>query len=110
MLEIYINLEKDLLTKLVVRSKKMNVMGISGTPRKKGNSEILLRSALKPFENNGWNVKMFLLSELKINPCTGCESCRETGTCIIDDDMFYYSRLWSVEIRKIEIIRLYFLE
>jgi len=65
----------------------MNVMGISGTPRKKGNSEILLRSALKPFEDNGWNVKIFLLSELKINPCTGCESCRETGTCIIDDDM-----------------------
>ncbi len=65
----------------------MNVMGISGTPREKGNSEILLRSALKPFKDNGWNVKMFLLSELTIKPCNACESCRETGTCIIDDDM-----------------------
>ncbi|GAG36457.1 unnamed protein product, partial [marine sediment metagenome] len=32
----------------------MNVIGISGTPRKNGNSEILLRHALKPFENDGW--------------------------------------------------------
>ncbi len=65
----------------------MNVMGISGTPRKKGNSEILLRYALKPFENNGWNVKIFLLSELEIKPCNACDSCRETGTCIINDDI-----------------------
>ncbi|MFX1314409.1 MAG: NAD(P)H-dependent oxidoreductase, partial [Promethearchaeota archaeon] len=42
----------------------MNVIGISGTPRKRGNSEVLLRYALKPFINNGWNVKIFLLSEL----------------------------------------------
>ncbi len=65
----------------------MNVIGISGTPRKKGNSEILLRHALKPFEHNGWNVKTFLLSELEIKPCNACNSCRESGTCIINDDM-----------------------
>jgi len=65
----------------------MDVMGIAGTPRKKGNSEILLRYALKPFKNNGWNVKIFLLSELTIKHCNACESCRETGTCIINDDM-----------------------
>ena len=63
------------------------VMGISRTPRKNGNSEILLRSALKPFRNNGWDVKIFLLSELTIKPCNTCEPCRETGTCIINDDM-----------------------
>ena len=65
----------------------MNVIGISGTPRKKGNSELLLRYALKPFENDGWNVKTFLLSELEIIPCNACDSCRKTGTCIINDDM-----------------------
>ncbi len=65
----------------------MNVIGISGTPRKKGNSELLLRYALKPFENNGWKVKTFLLSGLKIKPCNACDTCRETGACIINDDM-----------------------
>lgn len=66
----------------------MNVMGISGTPRKKGNSEILLRYALKPFQSNGWNIEIFLLSELSINPCSACDSCRETGECTINDDMY----------------------
>ncbi len=65
----------------------MNVIAISGTPRKKGNSELLLRYALKPFENNGWNVKIFLLSDLEIKACKACDSCKETGTCIINDDM-----------------------
>ncbi|MFX0004974.1 MAG: flavodoxin family protein [Candidatus Hermodarchaeota archaeon] len=65
----------------------MNVIGISGTPRKRGNSEILLRYALKPFEDNAWNIKTFLLSELEIKPCNACDSCRKTGTCIINDDM-----------------------
>ncbi|MHA1912965.1 MAG: flavodoxin family protein [Promethearchaeota archaeon] len=65
----------------------MNVIGISGTPRKEGNSEILLRYALNPFKDNDWDVKLFLLSELTIEPCDACESCKETGTCVIDDDM-----------------------
>lgn len=65
----------------------MNVIGISGTPRKRGNSELLLRYALKPFEDAGWKIKTYLLSELKIKPCKACNSCRETGTCIINDDM-----------------------
>jgi multimeric flavodoxin WrbA len=65
----------------------MNLIGISGTPRKNGNSELLLRAALKPFEANGWKVKTFLLRELKIKPCNACDSCRKTGTCIINDDM-----------------------
>jgi len=65
----------------------MNVIGISGTPRSNGNSEILLKYALKPFKNNDWNIKTFLLSELTINPCNACDSCRDTGECTISDDM-----------------------
>lgn len=65
----------------------MNVIGISGTPRKNGNSEILLRYALKPFINDGWNVNIYLASELTINPCKACDSCREINSCTIDDDM-----------------------
>ena len=70
----------------------MNVMGISGTPREKGNSEMLLRSALQPFKDNGWNVNMLLLSKLTINHCNAYEFCRETGICIIDDDIHINSR------------------
>ena len=65
----------------------MNILGISGTPRKGGNSEILLNAALEPFVKVGWNIKKILLSESDIGMCIGCEVCVKTGVCSIDDDM-----------------------
>lgn len=65
----------------------MNILGISGTPRKGGNSEILLNAALEPFCEAGWDVTRILLSEMKIEPCTGCDVCVETKNCCINDDM-----------------------
>ena len=65
----------------------MNVLGISGTPRKGGNSELLLDAALEPFQAAGWEVKRILLSEKRIGMCTGCDACRETNSCRIGDDM-----------------------
>jgi len=66
---------------------KMNVLGISGTPRKGGNSEILLNASLEPFAEAGWDITKILLSEKKIEPCIDCEACVEKGACPIDDDM-----------------------
>ena len=65
----------------------MNILGISGTPRKNGNSEILLNSALEPFIETGWDITKILLSEKKIEPCVGCDVCVERKSCCIDDDM-----------------------
>jgi len=64
----------------------MNILGISGTPRKNGNSEILLRYALRPFESQGWQVRHFRLSEMTIQPCDACDKCKR-HRCVIDDDM-----------------------
>jgi Multimeric flavodoxin WrbA len=65
----------------------MNVLGISGTPRENGNSEILLQHALRPFNERGWNIKHFLLSKMQIQPCCACDKCRNTNKCVINDDM-----------------------
>jgi len=65
----------------------MNVLGISGTPRRGGNSEILLNAALEPFVSANWEVNKILLSEKKIEPCLGCETCGERKSCFIKDDM-----------------------
>jgi len=65
----------------------VNVLGISGTPRKGGNSEILLNAALEPFVEAKWDITKILLSEKKIEPCTGCDTCVERKSCRIDDDM-----------------------
>lgn len=65
----------------------MNILGISGTPRKGGNSEILLDVALEPFVEANWDVTRILLSEKRIEPCTGCDSCVKNKACCINDDM-----------------------
>ena len=65
----------------------MNILGISGTPRKGGNSEILLEASLEPFYNKKWNVTIIFLSDINIKPCIGCDICIEKGHCNIDDDM-----------------------
>jgi len=65
----------------------MNVLGIAGTPRRGGNSEVLLCAALEPFEKAGWDVTKILLSENIVNPCLGCDACSGGNSCIIDDDM-----------------------
>ena len=65
----------------------MNVLGLSGTPRRGGNSEILLDAALDPFLEAGWSAHRFLLSEKSVAPCIGCETCRTSGNCTLNDDM-----------------------
>ena len=65
----------------------MNILAISGTPRKGGNSEILLNAALEPFVENDWNVTKILLSERSIGMCVGCEACVDTHMCYMRDAM-----------------------
>ena len=65
----------------------MNILAISGTPRKGGNSEILLDAALEPFIESNWGVTKILLSEKSIGMCVGCETCVGTHACCIRDDM-----------------------
>jgi multimeric flavodoxin WrbA len=69
---------------------EMNVLGISGTPRENGNSDILLQHALRPFEEAGWEVRLLRLSELTVKPCLACELCTIHGSCAIDDDMHLF--------------------
>jgi multimeric flavodoxin WrbA len=65
----------------------MHVLGISGSPRAGGNSEVLLDHALRPVREQGWTVTTFLCSERAVAPCRACDECADTGRCAIDDDM-----------------------
>ena len=70
----------------------MNILGISGTPRLRGNSHILLEHALLPFKEAGWEVTVLRLRELTVKPCVACDYCRSHGgVCATADDMkFFY--------------------
>lgn len=65
----------------------MKVLGIACSGRKKGNSEILVQTALDKAQEEGADVELVTLAGKTISPCDGCLSCRKTGRCHIEDDM-----------------------
>ena len=65
----------------------MKILGIMGSPRIGGNSDILLDQALAGAKDAGAEVEKILLCQKKISGCHNCEKCNETGVCVIKDDM-----------------------
>ncbi|MFC1493870.1 flavodoxin family protein [Thermodesulfobacteriota bacterium] len=65
----------------------MKILGILGSSRPNGNTEILLDIALEKTRNQGGEASKVILRDLTIGPCDGCNGCFSTGECIIDDDM-----------------------
>jgi len=63
------------------------VVAILGSPRKWGNTELLLEEFLKGFKRRNVKVKKIVASELKITPCNNCSRCLKTGKCVFKDDM-----------------------
>jgi multimeric flavodoxin WrbA len=77
----------------------MKVLGIFGSPRKGGNTELLLEEALKGAEAEGAEVDRLHLIEYDIIPCKECLACYKDGNCIILDDMAkIYPRLLEADI------------
>jgi multimeric flavodoxin WrbA len=65
----------------------MNVLGICCSPRKDGNSEILLKEALKGSQECRAKTEFLSLRRKKIEPCIACLKCMENGVCAQKDDM-----------------------
>jgi multimeric flavodoxin WrbA len=65
----------------------MRVLGIVGSPRKNGNTEILMQEALKAAREAGCETELFLMSQKQVAPCDACGTCFKVGSCVIEDDM-----------------------
>jgi multimeric flavodoxin WrbA len=65
----------------------MKVLGIMGSPRVGGNSDILLDEALASAKAAGAKVEKIILDKKKISGCKDCKKCNETAICVIKDDM-----------------------
>lgn len=65
----------------------MKVLGIAGSPRRDGNTDMLLAEVLKGAASRGAEVETIVLNDLNISPCQHCSACYETGECRYDDDM-----------------------
>ncbi len=65
----------------------VKVLGIVGSPRVGGNTELLVAEALKAAEAEGAETEMIRLAEVDVKPCNGCTACKETKECVIEDDL-----------------------
>jgi multimeric flavodoxin WrbA len=75
------------------------VLGIFGSPRRGGNTDILLEEALKGAEKEGAEVERIHLTDFTIIPCKECHGCDQTGQCVIQDDMQkIYPKLLNADI------------
>jgi hypothetical protein len=67
---------------------KTKVLALFGSPRRGGNTDILLEELLSGVSRDGGvDITRLYLSEMKIQPCSACGSCEKTGCCVIADDM-----------------------
>ena len=67
--------------------EELKVLGISGSPRRGGNTDLLLDEVMRGAASRGAKVKIIILNDLKIAPCQHCDACLETGNCKVMDDM-----------------------
>jgi multimeric flavodoxin WrbA len=65
----------------------MNVLAFLGSPRKGGNSEVLLQAVLQGVAAAGGRTEVIRLCDLDIHPCLNCGGCDDTGVCVVTDDM-----------------------
>jgi multimeric flavodoxin WrbA len=71
------------------------VLGVSGSPRPGGNSDILLQSILEGAAVGGAETKAVFLREYQFQGCIGCERCRKDGECtaLLDGMQLLYPKI-----------------
>ncbi len=75
----------------------MKVIAINGSPRKGGNTEILLKKALEPLAAAGWETEYLQVGGKKIRGCSACYKCFDTqdARCTMKTDIFneYFEKM-----------------
>jgi multimeric flavodoxin WrbA len=79
----------------------MNILALYGSPRKGGNTDVLMDEFLKGVRSarNRVRIDRVYIRELKIEPCQEYNNCLKTGRCIIKDEMTpLYDKLLKADI------------
>lgn len=63
------------------------VLVINGSPRAKGNSDLLCDEFIRGAVEAGCQAEKVSLREKEIRPCRACYACFQTGACVQKDDM-----------------------
>jgi multimeric flavodoxin WrbA len=79
----------------------MLILGLQGSPRKKGNTNFLLSTFLQAAERRGAETRTIQVAERNILPCKEYVVCEKKGTCPIKDDMA--SEIYGL-LRQAEVV------
>jgi multimeric flavodoxin WrbA len=73
-----------------LENKKMKILAVSGSPRKGGNTELLLQVALDKLAADGFETELLSLAGRPVRGCTACGVCRKNNDvkCVIPDPAF----------------------
>ena len=66
----------------------MDIVAIMGSPRKHGNTDMLLDEMIKGACEKGHNVIKHYISDLEVHPCRACGVCMQGKDCVFKDDGF----------------------
>ena len=67
--------------------KKLKVLMLNGSPRAEGNIALAFHEMEGVFEQCGVAYETVLLGKKAIRGCIACETCRERGKCVFDDEV-----------------------
>ena len=65
----------------------IKILGIVGSKRKNGNTSYLIQRAVETASEEGIETEVIFLGDYTIAGCTGCEGCKNTYKCVVNDDM-----------------------
>jgi multimeric flavodoxin WrbA len=64
----------------------MRLLGIVGSPRRRGNTTILLEQLAAGVIAGGGEANLLRPAEMNIAPCIACEGCYRSGRCVVLDE------------------------
>lgn len=62
------------------------ILAVYGSPRRKGNTALLLEQSVRGAREAGIEVEEITLRDLKMSPCLEIYGCKQDGRCVIRDD------------------------
>lgn len=63
------------------------IMMVNGSPRKSGGTSAAFRALKAGMEEAGAQITEYRLNDLSFQGCQGCMACKQTGCCVLKDDL-----------------------
>ncbi len=64
-----------------------SILAFVGSPRRGGNSDILVQHAAEAAKEAGATVEVCYLNEMDYRGCQGCLGCKRGDACVLEDDL-----------------------